>query len=989
MLNSILPLPSPTSLSLPEKWSLQRTLFLTSAILTFFLSLTYLLNPPAVRFLNNKSTDILLKTAVAPASDLDIVLVDIDEASLKKYGQWPWSRHLFSKLFKVIQDAGAKSIGIDIIFPERDRHSPENWIASLAKDFGYILDTSHIPSELLDNDLLLAGTLAQGPFTLGYKFFFGNEQESGSECQLPPITLTRANRAGKTAPHINFYQAHNILCNYQQLAKAAPSSGFLNGNPDPDGIIRRLPLLIEFNGKTYPSFALALLLQYHNQKSLLLHTDATHINRLSFAGLDIPLDEKGNFLLGPVQPGQATRYSAADILEGKRGDLDLHKKLVLVGSTVAGLAQGYPTSFSATDTLLDLQALALRSLSSGMPAIRTLFFPFFETAASVVLSLCLVVLITRLQTCWSLGFSGVLAGAFWIGGLLVYQRSGYLLSPLLPTITVIFNAVLLTTVRFRYLQQQAKFETGNALLLLKSSETSLESILHAIPDIIFRLDNSGNITFISQAITKYTKSPENILGKPIFDYVVPEDRNRAQYKLNERRTGERATVDLELRLLFTREDQQAEEDFRFFSVTAEGIYRNSVPDPQEFIGTQGIVKDITDRKKLERQLVQAQRMEALGSLAAGIAHDLNNILSGLVSYPDLLLLEIPHDNPLHDKISVIQKSGKKASIIVQDLLTFARLNIANAGIININTIIAEYLDSIEFRHLQEKHPRVTILSHLDNGLMNVKGSSVHLSKVIMNLLHNAIEAMPAGGRITISTGNASLMTNLDCYETIPVGDYVTTSVTDNGVGISPKDLHRIFEPFYSRKTAGKSGTGLGMMIIWATIKDHNGYLDIRSQEGKGTAFTFYLPAVKEPADVQKFQFVLEDYVGSETILVVDGNVEQNEITRNMLTKLGYTVLAAAGGAEVLQMIKMQPADLVLLDAIMDGTPDCLETYAEILRIAPTQKILLTGSSSAMEELKNLRQLGAEGYIQKPFTLEKIGIAVRKMLNNSKITGIIT
>jgi two-component system, cell cycle sensor histidine kinase and response regulator CckA len=987
MWNSILPSPSPTSFSLPEKWSLQRTLFVTSAIFTFFLSVIYLFNPPAVRFLNNKSTDILLKTAAAMASDLDIVLVDIDEASLKKYGQWPWSRHLFSKLFKVIQDGGAKSIGIDIIFPERDRHSPENWIASLAKDFGYILDTSNIPPELLDNDLLLAGTLAQGPFTLGYKFFFSNGQESGPECQLPPITFTRANRGGKTAPHINYYRAHEVLCNYQQLTNAAPSSGFLNGTPDPDGIIRRLPLLIEFNGKIYPSFALALLLQYHNQKSLLLHTDAAHINRLSFAGLDIPLDEKGNFLLGPVQPSQATRYSAADILAGKGGDLDLQNKLVLVGSTVAGLAQGYPTPFSAADTLLDLQALALRSLSSRMPAIRTPFFPFCETTVSVVLSLCLVVLITRLQTCWSLGYSGLLAGAVWIGGLLVYQRSGYLLSPLLPTITILFNAVLLTTLRFRYLQQQAKFETGNALLLLKSSETSLESILHAIPDIIFRLDNSGNITFISQAISKYIKSPENILGRPIFDYVVPEDRNRAQYKLNERRTGERATVDLELRLLFTREDKDAEEDYRFFSVTAEGIYRNNVPDPQEFIGTQGIVKDITDRKRLERQLVQAQKMEVLGNLAAGIAHDLNNILSGLVSYPDLLLLEIPRNNPLYEKISVIQKSGQKASIIVQDLLTFARLNIANAGIINMNTIITEYLDSIEFRHLQEKHPKVTILSHLDNGLMNVKGSSVHLSKVIMNLLHNAIEAMPAGGRVTISTGCASLMTNLDCYETIPAGEYVTTSVVDNGVGISERDLHHIFEPFYSRKTTGKSGTGLGMMIIWATIKDHNGYLDIRSQEGKGTAFTFYLPAVKEPADVQKPRFVLEDYTGSETILVADANAAESEITRNMLTKLGYTVLAATGGAEALHMVKIQPVDLVILDVSLDGRPDCLETSKEILRIAQNKKVLVTSNSSGMEQAKELQQCGAEEFLQKPFTLEKLGTTVRKKFHETNNTGI--
>jgi two-component system, cell cycle sensor histidine kinase and response regulator CckA len=252
-----------------------------------------------------------------------------------------------------------------------------------------------------------------------------------------------------------------------------------------------------------------------------------------------------------------------------------------------------------------------------------------------------VIIIAHWPTSLSVGLCFLLVGVNWIGAETIYQYYGYIFSPLLPTVSMIANFFLLTTFKFWHFQLQAKSETGNALLLLKSSETILESILRTIPDIVLRLDNSGNLTFISPAIFKYMKSNENILGRPIFDYVMPEDRDRARYKLNERRTGERATVNLEIRLLFTREDRQTEEDHRFFSVSAEGIYRENTADPQEFIGTQGIIKDITDRKRLERQLLQAQKMEVVGNLAAGIAHDLNNILSGLVSYPDLLLMEIP------------------------------------------------------------------------------------------------------------------------------------------------------------------------------------------------------------------------------------------------------------------------------------------------------------------------------------------------------------
>jgi two-component system, cell cycle sensor histidine kinase and response regulator CckA len=982
MWNRIPPIPTLTPFPPKEKRSLIRVLLINSILITLFLSTVYLVNPKGIQYLDNKSIDIILGKATAPDSKPEIVIVDIDEASLKKFGQWPWPRYLFAQLLKTTQDAGARSIGIDIIFPEQDRTSPKSWQENLTRDFGYIVDTSNLPAELLDYDIFLAKILAHGPFVLSYEFVFGKEQEEQSVCQLLPVSLAREGRVEGGIPNIRFYRANGVLCNYQPLANAAHSAGFLNGAPDPDGLVRRLPLLIEFKEKIYPSFALAVLLQFQDQRALFLRTDDFHIDRLSFAGLNVPLDPQGNFLLGPRPPIKSIHYSAAEILDGKIGAPQLQNKIVLIGSTAAGLAQGYPTPFSSKETLMDLQAAALRSLSSTLQTIRTPYFPFCEAAASLLLSLFLAMTLARWPTSWSVGVCLLAIGANWMGAEAIYQQSGFLFSPFLPTVTVIFNCFLLTTLKYRHFQLQAKSETGNALLLLKSSETSLESVLHTIPDIIFRLDGSGKFTFISPAICKYTKSPQSLLGKPIFDYVAPEDRGRAQYRLNERRTGERATIDLEIRLLFAGEDQKTQENQRFFSVSAEGIYRNNVHNPQEFLGTQGIVKDISDRKKLENQLLQAQKMEVVGNLAAGIAHDLNNILSGLVSYPDLLLLEIPKDNPLHDKISVIQKSGKMAAVIVQDLLTLARRNIAITGISNMNTIIAEYLDSVEFRRLQKKYPEITIHADLDNNLMNVKGSSVHLSKVMMNLLHNALEAMPAGGRVVISTRNSSLLNSFDGYEYIPAGEYVCTSVADNGVGIPQADIHRIFEPFYTRKTTDKSGTGLGMTIIWATIKDHDGYLDIRSQEGQGTTLTFYLPATTENTTTRQDRFVLEDYVGSETILIIDDLAEQRDTTRSILEKLGYTVLAASGGKEAVAIIQKQPVDLIILDMIMPGGIDGLETYLEILQISPNQKAIITSGFSESEQVKEVLRIGAGGYVQKPFTMEQIGIAVRKELQRS-------
>jgi two-component system, cell cycle sensor histidine kinase and response regulator CckA len=973
--------PRLTAISSSVQPTLLRTLLVSAILLTLCLALLFLFPPKAIQYLTTKSTDLLLKTTTAPAANIDIVLVEIDESSLKKYGQWPWPRDLFAGLLKTIEEAGATSIGINIIFPERDRSSPLYWQDFFATNFGYLAETSTIPAELLDHDLFLAKRLASGPFVLGYEFLFGHKQERPvGACPIPPITLSRMTRDERPTPPLDLHQANDVLCNYQPLTKAAGSAGFLNGAPDNDGVLRRLPLLMEYGDHIYPSFALAVLMRFHDLQTLVLEADDSHLLRLSYADRrNVLLDNQGNILLGPPSTNGHQRISAADILADKVDSKQLRQKIVLVGLSAQGLSQSYPTPYFSTETLLDLHAAAIRALDTTLQTVRPPILVYYETGLSALLSLLLALLCSRWSTGWSVGYCLLMTLATWVGAKMLLQFTGLLFSPLLPSVTVIANGFLFTILKFRYFQLQAKSEKGDALLLLKSSESSLRSILHTVPDIIFRLDTSGNLVFISPAICKYTKSPQTLLGNSIFTYVAPADLDRAQFRLNERRTGERATFDLELRLLLHKENHLTEENSRFFSVSAEGLYKNDFPTTEGFIGTQGIVKDITDRKKLEFQLIQAQKMEVLGNLAAGIAHDLNNILSGLVSYPDLLLLEIPKDNPLHAKISLIQKSGQKAAAIVQDLLSLTRRNITIASISDMNQIINEYLQSAEYRQLQARYPNITIETDLDKNLMNIKGSAVHLSKVIMNLLHNGMEAMPTGGRILISTSNMSLNAPLDGYERIPAGQYARVSVSDNGIGIANADLPRIFEPFFTRKTTNRSGTGLGMTIIWATVKDHHGYLDLHSREGQGTTLTIYLPATNESVDLQQHRVVLEDYLGSGTILVVDDSPEQLHITANMLKKLGYAVHTAGSGEEALSMVIKQSFDLIILDMIMAGGIDGLEAYKRILRISPQQKAFITSGYSKSERVKEMQELGAGIFVQKPFTLERIGMAVKTAL----------
>jgi PAS domain S-box-containing protein len=956
-----------------------RQALLSSFLLTILLSGLYLFSPKAIDILNLKITDIILTSAKLPEPKLDIVTVAIDEASLEKYGQWPWPRFRFAQLLEKITAEGAKSVGINILFPEKDRTSPKLWQENLKEDFGYVIETSDIPLEILDYDIYLANILRKGSYVLGYSFLFNDSSTHSQKCALRPVSLVQGGAKDISPPATHFHKANGIVCNYKTLGDATSGSGFLNGTPDIDGVLRRSPLLIEYNDKLYPSFALAVLMQYRHHNVLVAKADKNRIPYLSLADFNIPIDEKGNFLLGSAKHVQSKQYSAREILD-KGIQTGLFKdKIVLVGLTAAGLKQEYPTPFAPVTSLLDIHRNAIESLTSGFYTIRTIHFPVWEAMFSLLLCLLLAVIVVYLPTTAAVIFSLLAICFSWAAAALAYQDTGYLFSPLLPTLSLTLGSCLLLILKFNYFQQQAKTETRDTLFLLDSSETNLQSILKTIPDIIFRLDSSDNFSFISPAISKYLKSPEILLGRPIFGLVAPEDLQKTRYRLNERRTGERAAFDLEIRLLLDKDNGVTQETKRYFSLSAEAIYSKDNANSNHYLGTQGIFRDITYRKRLEHQLMQAQKMEVIGNLAAGIAHDLNNILSGLVSYPDILLLEIPKDDPMYKKIQLIQRSGKKAAVIVQDLLTLARLGVTIDEICNLNNIIAEYLESFEFQSIKKRHHHTAIHTDLQDNLLNVKGSAVHLSKVIMNLLNNGLEAMPAGGDISISTSNMYVDTYLEGFEHIPEGEYVRVSVSDSGVGIPESDLKQIFEPFYTKKSMHLSGTGLGMTIVWATIKDHKGYIDIQSTEGRGTTFKLYLPTTREDILAQQRRLVLDDYLGSETILIIDDIQEQLDIAKNMLTKLGYTVHSATSGEKALTTINRQPVDLVILDMIMPEGLDGLETYQEIIKLYPHQKAIITSGFSESDRVKKLLQLGVGAYVQKPYTLEKLGIAVRREL----------
>jgi signal transduction histidine kinase len=384
----------------------------------------------------------------------------------------------------------------------------------------------------------------------------------------------------------------------------------------------------------------------------------------------------------------------------------------------------------------------------------------------------------------------------------------------------------------------------------------------------------------------------------------------------------------------------------------------------------------TEKRDLEQRLARSQKMEALGLLAGGVAHDLNNVLSGIVSYPDLILMDLDPDSPLAGPIRTIKDSGIKAAAIVQDLLTLARRGVANTELLNLNTIVGEYFNSPEHDKLRAYHPNLDVRIRCEPDLPSIRGSSVHLKKTVMNLVSNAAEAMPGGGTILVSTSNEHLERSIKGYNKVQEGDYCVLRIQDSGVGIDAMDLNRIFEPFYTKKVMGRSGTGLGMSVVWGTVQDHHGYINVESTMGQGTLFELFFPVTRESPDQNQDTFRLDDCMGNgESILVVDDLEAQREIASEILKKLGYAVETAASGEQAMARVGQRPFDLIVLDMIMDPGIDGLETYRRIRAVRPDQKALIASGFSDTWRIKAAQELGAGRHLKKPYTIESLAVAV--------------
>lgn len=400
-----------------------------------------------------------------------------------------------------------------------------------------------------------------------------------------------------------------------------------------------------------------------------------------------------------------------------------------------------------------------------------------------------------------------------------------------------------------------------------------------------------------------------------------------------------------------------------------------------------ILRDMSDRVKheqekleLQNKLAKASKLNALGLMAGSVAHDLNNILTAVVSYPDLLLMQMNESDRYYIEIKKIQEAGKQAAAVVSDLVSIARGSVRKTVVAELNAIISKHLRSIEHSERLFKFPNTFIQTQLQQDLQPIECSPQHIRKLLLNLIGNALESVGEYGVVRIETKNHTIARAIktDLF-TLEPGNYVKLTISDNGPGIAPQDIDNIFTPFYTTKDKEKSGTGLGLSIVWNVVQEHRGWIDVENLH-PGVAFEIYLPATDKPIKTQENIAIHESIRGhGEQILLVDDQSEQNNIMEEMLNILGYKTASVTSGEEAIVYLKKNNADLVILDMMMGDGINGRETYQRIIEIRPNQRAMIVSGFTENEEVELARDLGIRTFIEKPVGFTRIGKAIKESL----------
>ncbi len=501
---------------------------------------------------------------------------------------------------------------------------------------------------------------------------------------------------------------------------------------------------------------------------------------------------------------------------------------------------------------------------------------------------------------------------------------------------------------------------------LQLSERRYQYLVKNSPDIIYTVDLDGSFTYVNPAWERILgHSAEMVIGRTFADFALQEV---AEECLNILKKVEKQGVTIsDASCPLVHKDGSS----RLFSMSGAP----NLDATGKVVGMVGMFRDITEQKKLEAQLAQAQKMEAIGTLAGGIAHDFNNLLMGIQGRTSLMFLNIDRDHFHYEHLKGIENIVESGANLTKQLLGFARGGKYEVKPTDVNTLIDKTA-----RMFGRTRKEIMIHTDFDGEIWTVEADRGQIEQVMLNLYVNAWHAMPEGGTLLLRTKN----THLRHEEALPFGIepglYVNITIKDTGMGMDNETLKRIFEPFFTTKEMSR-GTGLGLASAYGIIKNHGGIIDVSSEKGRGTTFSIFLP--RSEKDVQeKIASPATLSLGTESILLVDDEEMIIEVGQEILREMGYNVYLARTGREAVEVYKnnKQEIDMVILDMIM---PDMGggETYDKIKEIHPEVKVLLSSGYSIEGQASEILARGCNGFIQKPFSAKQLSQTIRQVLEN--------
>jgi PAS domain S-box-containing protein len=525
-------------------------------------------------------------------------------------------------------------------------------------------------------------------------------------------------------------------------------------------------------------------------------------------------------------------------------------------------------------------------------------------------------------------------------------------------------AVQAIVVNYRDITERKQAEAA-----LLESHHFLRSVVEGTTDAVFAKDREGRYQMINSAVVR-------LLGRPAEEVIGQDDT-----ALFPGETAQRIMAD-DRRIMASLTPETFEQTLAPSGVprillTTKGPWRDAAGN---LLGIIGIGRDITDRKRLQDQLQETQKLESIGRLAAGVAHEFNNQLTVIQGYSALFMEKLDPKDPLREFIEVINRAAERSSAVTQQLLAFSRKQVRHPKVLNLNLVMHGIATLL--RPLIGED--ISLRQDLDPGLDRVSADQGQIEQVVMNLAVNARDAMPAGGTLTLATRNVELDAAGPCRDPdIQPGPYVMLSVADTGCGMDDETRTHVFEPFFTTKEVGK-GTGLGLAMVYGIIKQNGGFIEVDSEPGRGSVFRIYLPRMPAIFPLRKSDpGVVRRPQGIETVLVVEDEDEVRFLISLVLAESGYAVVEARNGAEALQKIQQHPGPLplVITDVVMPQM-NGPELVAQLRKLSPQMKILYLSGYPREEAVQRGVLEDEAGFLQKPFHPVALAKSVREVLDQS-------